>query len=247
MGVMCTMSWFTTPEGYELFFNRDERRARKPALPPAVREQGVVRYIAPLDGDFGGTWLGVNHRGLTLALLNGYVELDDLLRGPADEFTSRGLLLVSLIDSRSAEQLLRRLQREDLERFRSFHLLAFEPGGSQVMASWLRGKFRVARELEMPLVSSSFDTAEVCRTRRELLPAMRREPFAGPRELHLAYHRSHRPERGPSSVCMHRPEAQTVSFSRIAVDAAEVRFHYVPHAPCEGLAHGAPVRLARAE
>jgi len=31
---MCTVSWFTTENGYELFFNRDESKQRTEALAP---------------------------------------------------------------------------------------------------------------------------------------------------------------------------------------------------------------------
>ncbi len=86
---MCTVSWlFSGDSGYDVFFNRDESRERKPALRPEIRESGAVRFVAPTDGDFGGTWLAVNERGVTVGVLNRYG--DDV---PEREYTSRGLLL----------------------------------------------------------------------------------------------------------------------------------------------------------
>jgi hypothetical protein len=34
---------------------------------------------------------------------------------------------------------------------------------------------------------------------------------------------------------MHRPDAETVSFSRIDVDASEARFYYSPASPCRNV------------
>ncbi|HXV77157.1 MAG TPA: hypothetical protein VD788_12640, partial [Candidatus Polarisedimenticolaceae bacterium] len=93
---MCTMTWSEREDGYEVLFNRDERRTRKPAAPPSIRQAGSLRYLAPADGDFGGAWIAVNELGLTLAIENGYLDQDDLSREPAGGFTSRGLLVTSL-------------------------------------------------------------------------------------------------------------------------------------------------------
>ena len=65
------------PGTFRLFFNRDERRTRRPAIPPAVHRKGDTRFIAPRDGDFGGSWLGVNEHGVSLCLLNGYAAEDE--------------------------------------------------------------------------------------------------------------------------------------------------------------------------
>ena len=111
---MCTLTWFHESDRYQLFFNRDERRTRKPAIPPALRQKGPSRFIAPLDGNFGGTWIGVNEHGLTLCLLNGHAGDD--VAAPTADYTSRGLLLTSLIDSRSTAQLARRLRRRPTAR-----------------------------------------------------------------------------------------------------------------------------------
>jgi hypothetical protein len=46
------------------------------------------------------------------------------------------------------------------------------------------------------------------------------------------FHRSHRPSRSAYSACMHRTDAETISFSRITVEADSIEFHYYPHAPC---------------
>lgn len=46
-------------------------------------------------------------------------------------------------------------------------------------------------------------------------------------------HKSHEPSRSAFSICMHRDDAKTVSFSHIRVDASSVNFSYTDGAPCE--------------
>ena len=72
---MCTLTWRTAGGGYEVFFNRDERRTRPPARPPAVHRAAGVSYVSPIDAEAGGTWLAVNELGTTLALENGRLAL----------------------------------------------------------------------------------------------------------------------------------------------------------------------------
>ena len=55
---MCTITWLAEPDGYQVFFNRDEKRDRKPARPPAVYETQGLQSVYPVDGKAGGTWLG---------------------------------------------------------------------------------------------------------------------------------------------------------------------------------------------
>jgi hypothetical protein len=240
------MTWYRRDDGYEVFFNRDERRSRKPGLPPRILRR-TTRYIAPADGDFGGSWIAVNESGVTLALLNGYVDSDDGTTEPAEGFTSRGLLLTLLIDELSIDGVLARLETVPLKPYRSFLLTVFDAVGGGVLARWTDGRLSIEDQIDdlMPIVSSSFETTEVSRSRRSVFAQMVSAGRLRSSRLHLAFHRSHIPERGPRSTCMHRPDAETVSFSRVEVDRREIRLHYVGHAPCRGLPGDPPLVLAR--
>lgn len=204
-----------------------------------------MRFLAPLDGDFGGSWLAANEYGLTLALHNGYAGDDRNAVEPAGGFVSRGLLLTSLIDAGGCAEVVQRLRREELGRYRSFLLTAFAPGSGPVLARWIGGALQLDAKAtpSPPLVSSAFDGERVRARRAELFRRMRRARHPDPESLHLAYHRSHAPRRGALSPCMHRPEARTVSFSWVRVDQEQVRFAYAPHPPCLGLPPGDPFRL----
>ena len=49
---------------------------------PRIGDVRGVSFVAPIDGDHGGSWIGVNQFGLTLCLLNRY---DDLNADPKQE------------------------------------------------------------------------------------------------------------------------------------------------------------------
>jgi len=103
---MCTVSWLRDEHGYDLFFNRDERRTRAGADPPGVERVGSTRIIAPRDGEAGGSWVAVNDRGLSVALLNGYRTGDTAeAPPPGGEWTSRGHLVMGLSDCPDVREL----------------------------------------------------------------------------------------------------------------------------------------------
>lgn len=242
---MCTVSWAATAEGYELFCNRDERRTRRAAHAPAERTSRGVRFIAPTDAEAGGTWLAANEYGLTLCLLNRYPEGE----APAGEFKSRGLLLPGLMGLRDPFEVMRAVTRGGLSQFQPFTLLALAPGAPPNAACWTGRRLLVCEEGAdslMPLTSSSFNGAEVVRARRELFRRMTEGPTNCPAETLTRFHHSHEPEPGPLSVCMHRPDASTVSFSRVKVNSGSVEFYYQPGPPCAG-DKGVCVSLARAQ
>jgi hypothetical protein len=227
---VCSVSWRRTPQGYELVCNRDERRTRAPELPPLHEERRAVRYLAPGDGQAGGTWIAVNELGLALCLLNAWTP--PARPGP---YSSRGALVRSLADARSCADFLERARSERLERYPAFTLLALAPHEPAALLEWDGEERRIdARaDARRPLISSSFAAAQVRAARlerwRELAPSSG-EPSAAELE---AFHASH--ARGPSaySVCMHREDAQTRSSTRVRVTARHVEMDYGAGAPCE--------------
>lgn len=226
---MCTVSWVPGPEGYTLFFNRDERLSRSPAEAPRVRELMGVRYLSPLDGDFGGTWLAANEFGLALGILNRY-----RVQGyePPPHPRSRGFIVLDLVGHATAPDAVAALERQDLDAVQPFTLVALEPGQPARLAAW-DGRSLTAATHRAPgllLTSSSVTEPEVAANRRALFAAL---DLITPEAL-LALHRSHQPERGRRSICMHREEAETQSLSEVSVTAGEVRLSHIPDAPCRG-------------
>jgi hypothetical protein len=230
---VCTLTWLCREGGYELFFNRDERRTRRPATEPSIDERGGMRFIAPRDGDQGGTWLSVNQAGIAVGVLNLYEEE---VAAPPGDYVSRGLLVLSLADADSADEVLARLGREDPRSYQPFSLAVFEPEEPPRLARWTWRELTVAElgDRDRPFVSSAYDPAAVRQARRAELERLDQEGGALTAAALERFHGSHRPARGPFSPCMHRDDARTVSFSRVGVDEREARYSYCAGPPCRG-------------
>lgn len=225
---MCTLTWVGHPDGFEVFFNRDELRTRRPGLPPAVGQHRGTAFVAPRDGDHGGTWLGVNEHGVAVALLNHYPPEPP---EPVADPTSRGHLVIDMLDCQHAGAVASRLQTMSLAAYRPFFLAALDRAYPPIVRAW-DGSELHRLSGEMPVTTSSFDTAAVVHNRRQVFARLRDEHGPPAADWLVEYHRSHEPARDAYAVCMHRPDAHTMSFSRIRVDARRVRFRYWPTAPC---------------
>jgi hypothetical protein len=235
---MCTVSWLHDDNGYLLFCNRDEKRSRAKALGPQVNSREGVRFIAPTDSAAGGTWIGVNEFGISLCLLNG-------AHVGAVASKSRGLLIPDLLSAVSVQQVIERVTLLDLSPFSPFTLAILAAGRRAVLIAWncATKSITATAEAHMPLVSSAFD-ADGVRSRRH---KEFRRITGGAGRLNAAalldFHRSHGTAPDAYSVCMHRPDAETVSFSSIRVTRSEVEFYYAPEAPCRSL----PGQVLRAD
>ncbi len=225
---MCTVSWVHEGSGYHLLCNRDEKRTRGAGVGPRIGERGGVRFVAPADSDHGGTWLAANEFGISLCLLNGAAA------GPRAATRSRGLPMRDLIGAGTLDDAALCLTRLDLARYAPFTLLFLAPGARTAVAAWNGCTLEWAPDAEAarPLTSSSFDAEGVKRTRLEEFA--RRVPDADrvlPADLYW-FHASH--GAGPDAYwpCMHRADAETVSFSWVVVTEAEIRFLYSPAALC---------------
>ena len=234
---MCTVSWIHDKDGYQLLCNRDEKLTRKPALGPRMVVCNDTRFLAPVDGDFGGTWIGTNEFGVSACLLNGAN-----LRGSetcAAPLRSRGSLLVDLLPLSSVAAICERIRAVDTSAFAPFTLAVLEPGRPVAILEWDGSKKTLLFEgaERFMLTSSSFDSEEVRRSRQEEYSHVHDGKGL------FTFHGSHAPAPSAYSTCMHRADARTVSFSWIQVTRKETDFFYTPGAPCEKLP-GVRLKLA---
>jgi hypothetical protein len=189
-----------------------------------------VRYIAPTDPDGGGWWLSANEFGVSLCLLNGGSKFE-----PAGSRRSRGLLIRELAWAPCAAECALWTKQLDLKPFAPFSLVILEPGRSAIVAQWDGSQLVVdpVGDAHMPLTSSSYDAEGVRRSRlnefaSRLGPARTLDPA-----LLYWFHSSHGAKPDAYSTCMHRSDAETVSFSWVVVTTEAIRFLYSPGRPCQ--------------
>ena len=227
---MCTASWLPGTDGYFLCFNRDENRSRLPGRPPSRMMVGGLRVVAPSDGNHGGTWIGVNEAGLTVAVANRY----QVPRPPLPaERVSRGLLVMELLGQGSLRALERALSGGRLEQYEPFTLVGLERGVPAHLWSWDGEMLGAWREEEpgLLLASSAVDQEAAASARRDTFAQAAARGPLDPKTL-AAIHASHRPVRGPLSVCMHREEASTVSFTMVTAGRGRISLAHANGPPC---------------
>jgi hypothetical protein len=229
---MCTVSWVHEDRGYQLFSNRDEKLTRGVATDPQLLCRDGVRFLAPIDGDFSGTWIAANEFGVSVCLLNGAAKSH---RAADSHHRSRGQIVLDLASTKSLQEVQARLWQYDLSAYESFTLAVLERGQREVVMEWDGTERRLLPigESYLPLVSSSFDPVAARNERRGQLAQMVHRSGALDPAVLLMFHQSHLPERGPDSPCMHRADAETVSFSWVTVTDSEVSFYYSAGSPCK--------------
>ncbi|MHC5210939.1 MAG: NRDE family protein [Planctomycetota bacterium] len=259
---MCTLTFLPglPGGGYLLATNRDESPERGPAWAPMAQEVGARQLIAPRDSDKGGTWVGVDDRGMLLAVLNG--DRPDQVAEPVDPI-SRGQLVNDLLaDPRfsSVRDELERRRHSVGMNYRPFKLVCVSPGpmGGGRPAHILRGEWTGSvlafEELSGPrcAVSSTFETEAVTNYRRAAYDRFLQEHDAVIRAATAAdagesvidelatrlagFHAGHRleaPDGDAYTVCMHREDARTVSSTLVLVTATHVTMRYTAGWPCQ--------------
>ncbi len=224
---MCTLSFVPRRNGYVVAMNRDERRSRVEALPPHRFQFSEIAAVYPHEPG-GGTWIAVNDRSVTLALLN----LGDS-SGPKQR--SRGEIIPALIESLSMAEADIRLRRKSLRGYLPFRLVGIF-GGEGRVAEW-RWSGRKLRRRSFPWrrqhwFSSGLSDAQARRHRQPILDAAWKRRSAGSLPWLRRIHRSHSPQAGAFSICVHRPDAATRSYTEIVWRHSAVTMRYRPGCPC---------------
>ncbi len=227
---MCTITFVARRTGYALGMNRDEKLTRLAALPPSRLRLGGRTILCPSEPN-GGTWIGVNDTRATLALLNWY-SIPERAAGRA---VSRGEVVKQVLTADSAVRVEAALSELPLNRVNPFRLIGIFPA-SQTVVEWrwnLRQIEHVAHRWRTNTwISSGFDEPGAQQTRGTTFgEALRQRPAGGPNWLRRL-HRSHTPESGPYSICMHRDDAATVSYTDITVLRQTAIMRYAPGPPC---------------
>jgi hypothetical protein len=227
---MCTVSFLPNSEGFFLAMNRDEKRDRFTSLAPMVVELEAHRAVFPREPT-GGTWISANDSGVCLALLNWH----RIKREPNNGVRSRGEVIRKLVGISTFDEISTAVKKLPLRKLRPFRLIAIVSAENRVIEwRWNLNRLSVRKHSweSRHWFSSSFDeaTAEAERTRvcAAQLDKSAKRDVKWLRRLH----RSHQPERGPFSICMHRSDAATVSYTEVSVSALSVVMRYKDGPPC---------------
>jgi hypothetical protein len=230
---MCTVTFIARKNGYALGMNRDEKLARVKALPPARHVLNARAAVFPSEPG-GGTWIGVNDAGVTFALINWY----SVQARVSANAISRGDVVKSSLAAHSPATIDRALGGLSLARINPFRLIgAFSASNSVVEWRW---NLQRLERLEHPWqtniwISSGYDEPGAQQTRAKTFGKALRQKSAGRMDWLRRLHRSHGPERGPYSTCMHREDAVTVSYTEVIVAHNTATMAYVPGRPCARL------------
>jgi hypothetical protein len=227
---MCTVSFLPKSQGFYLAMNRDEKQDRFTSLAPMVVELEAHRAVFPLEPT-GGTWISANDAGVCLALVNWH----RIKREPNNGIRSRGEVVRKLAGISTSDEISAAITKLPLRKLRPFRLVAIAPAENRVI-EWRWNLKRLSKRKHpwksRHWFSSSFDevTAEAERTR--VCSVQPGESAKRDLEWLRRLHRSHEPERGPFSICMHRPTATTVSYTEVAVSGRSVVMRYKDGPPC---------------
>lgn len=230
---MCTSLIYRDPSKGILGvgFNRDESVKRKPSLFPQLLESNSGKAIAPIDGEAGGTWIGITQAGEIVCLVNYYEATLKLLRNPV----SRGLLVRSiLLGERTPESYT----DSELEKYYPFKLFKVSKEKTEIFI-WDGKVYGTEIDSEtFAVFGSSFTQGPKAQVvRRETFDNNFR-PSSLPNATDFAniaksFLSSHLPEQGALSPCMHRRDAHSVSRTVIVLDGTSVYFSYKNSQPCE--------------
>ncbi len=229
---MCTVTLIARKSGYVLGMNRDEKFTRVPGLPPAEKVIGGCRVLAPSEPG-GGAWIALRDGGVTFALVNWY----SIIARVKGETVSRGQVVNAACAANTPGLADAALAQLPLQQINPFRLIGIFPV-TQEIAEWLWDAKSLVRKphpwKDQQWISSSFDEPTAQRVRSRVFRAALKQRSAGSLGWLRRLHRSHLPQPGPFSTCMHRADAATVSYTEVAISPhrASMRYHAGPPCKC---------------
>lgn len=223
---MCTVSIVPHARGMRIVCNRDERRDRPPAEPPAVRGIRGTATLWPRDPVSGGTWIAANDAGVAFVILNRH-DGSARVAGPARQ--SRGTIIPRLIRSIALDDVQRGVERLSPEMYEPFTLLAVHRQSLMIARNTADGMQCAHRRIVAPCVftSSSLGDERVHMPRRRLFRRLVQGARA-PLRAQAAFHRHFWPARRDISIWMIRREAATVSRTTVEVGRRSIRMVHEP-------------------
>jgi hypothetical protein len=228
---MCTLTFIPTDDGYLAGMNRDELLTRSAAVPPQILDRDGMKILCPQEPS-GGTWIACSNLGNLFALLN-WNAID--ARSLGEKRKTRGNVIPEMIVESDAPAADARFERMSLDGVFPFRLIGIFPG-ARILNEW-RWDGRRRQKLEFPWgrkhwFSSSLSDAAAEKERGSACEsAAAMHATEGSRWLR-SLHRSHVPAPGPFSICVHRQDAATVSYTEVECSRSLISMNYLSGNPC---------------
>ena len=228
---MCSVSFVPRDDGFVLAMNRDELLSRESALPPEVLWRGRLAVLCPRECS-GGTWIGVNSAGMAFSLINWHSQPERV----CGDLISRGEVVRALLSARGANSAASILKELPLKRMNPFRVIVVSLD-ERSLIEWRSGRdaleFSSLSWTRHHWFSSGLDEARANIIRRGVCSRVADDSLdvSSLRKLH----RSHAPKAGPFSLCMHREDAGTVSYTELSVSGRMASMYYIAGPPCSGV------------
>ena len=151
---MCSIILIRNSNNLVIATNRDELLDR-PSKAPQIRQEGHLKNYSPQDSSKGGTWLGLNEKGLFVGITNRFTPT------PNKNLKSRGIITKKALEASSPSEALEKLSNLKAAEFNPFHLLI--TNRSETLIFWSDGiKFTHFEMLDQSfiLTESSFGAGE---------------------------------------------------------------------------------------
>jgi len=211
--------------------NRDEKLARITGLPPTQQIIAGRRVLCPSEPG-GGTWIAANDGGVTFALINWY----SIAARVEGEAISRGCIVNAVCTTTAGTAAAEILAALPLKQINPFRLIGIFPTSHEIV-EWRWDLKRMVKKCcdwkSQQWISSGYDEPTAQRIRGRTFQRARQQQSAGSLDWLRRLHRSHAPQCGPFSTCMHRADAATVSYTEVSVSAHQSVLRHQIGATCQ--------------
>jgi transport and Golgi organization protein 2 len=228
---MCTLTVVTRNDTYLMAMNRDEKIARGTGSPAEIHEFDAARAIYPGDGE-GGTWFATNEYGISLALLNWNHIAPS---GKAAKTRSRGRVIPALIHSRSLAGLHEVCDVSNFKGMMPFRLVGVFPSEQEIW-EWRWDSTQLGFHVHFwesrHWFSSSLSDDRAETLRGTACRNAEHESDAGSVPWLRRLHASHAGGPRPFSLCVHREDVKTLSYSEVMVAAGRIQMGHFRGSPC---------------
>jgi hypothetical protein len=188
----------------------------------------MAHSVYPMEPG-GGTWCGANDRGLIFTLLNWHVAKGTKQR-------TRGEVIPSVLACSTLDEVSTMVTQMALSGMLPFRLIGFATR-EKAIREWRwdgADTCRISHEWQLGhWFSSGMSDESAEATRRPVCEAARNQPNSGSAVWIRRLHSSHQPERGAFSICVHRPEAATLSYTEVISKPGLTTMRYTSGNPCE--------------